>query len=113
MQIGYTEIAEPLDCTPLYTDLPGGVCPCPHWGYIFEGSITARYPNSDLDDETARAGEVYYFPAEHILIYDEPTKALEFNPPEELETVMTAVYKKLEELRGPANQQPLRPQPDV
>jgi hypothetical protein len=98
MQIGYATVPGPVDCTPLYTDLPGGVCPCPHWGYIFEGAITARYPNSEHEEETAQAGDVYYFPAGHVLIYKEPTKALEFNPPEELETVMTAVYKKIREL---------------
>jgi len=103
MQIGYTTVPGPTDCTPLYADLPGGVCICRHWGYVFEGVITARYPNGEHEDETARAGEVYYFPAGHVLIYEEPTKALEFNPPEELETLMTAIYKKMRELGLAAN----------
>jgi hypothetical protein len=30
--------------------------------------------------------------------YDEPTRALEVNPPEELEAVMKAVYRKMREL---------------
>jgi len=98
MQIGYTSVSERRDCTPLYADLPGGVCICRHWGYVFEGAITARYPNGEYEDETARAGEVYYFPAGHVLIYEEPTKALEFNTPEELEELMTAIYKKMREL---------------
>lgn len=102
MQIGYATVERPVDCTPLYGDLLGGVCNCPHWGYLFEGALTARYPNGEYEDETARAGEVYYFPAGHVLIYEAPTKALEFNPPEELETLMTAVYKKMRELRGAA-----------
>jgi hypothetical protein len=98
LQIGYSTVRGPTDCTPLYADLPGGVCNCRHWGYIFEGALTARYPNGEHEDETARAGDVYYFPAGHVLIYEEPTKALEFNPPEELETLMTAIYKKMREL---------------
>jgi len=102
MQIGYATVGSPVNCTPLYADLPGGVCNCPHWGYLFEGALTARYPNGEYEDETARAGEVYYFPAGHVLIYEEATKALEFNPPEELETLMTAVYKKMRELHGAA-----------
>jgi hypothetical protein len=104
MQIGYASVGRAVDCTPLYADLPGGVCNCPHWGYIFEGALTARYPSGEYEDETARAGEVYYFPAGHVLIYEAPTKALEFNPPAELETLMTAVYKKMRALRGAEKQ---------
>ena len=65
--------------------------------------MTARYPNGEHEDETARAGDVYYFPPGHVLIYEAPTKALEFNPPEELETLMTAVYKRMRELGLAAN----------
>ena len=98
LQIGYTTVPTAVDCTPLYADMPGGVCNCPHWGYIFEGALTAHYPNGEHEDDTARAGDVYYFPAGHVLIYEEATKALEFNPPEELEVLMEAVYKKMREL---------------
>jgi hypothetical protein len=41
---------------------------------------------------------VYYFPPGHVLQYLEPTKALEFNPPAELEVLMEAVYAKMREL---------------
>ena len=82
MEVGYTTTG-PLDCTELYQagGLPGGVCCCPHYGYIFAGSIRATYPNTDQPDEVATAGEVYFFPAGHVLIYPEPTTALELNPP--------------------------------
>lgn len=39
LQIGLAAVSAAVDCTALYADLPG-VCPCPHWGYIFEGAIT-------------------------------------------------------------------------
>jgi len=98
MQIGLATVPVAIDCSVLYEDLPGAVCPCPHWGYVLEGAVTARYPGGEHADETARAGEVYYFPAGHVLAYEEPTKCLEMNPPEELETVMKAVYRKMREL---------------
>jgi len=92
MEVGYTTTG-PLDCTELYQlgGLPGGVCTCPHYGYIFEGSIRATYPNTDWVDEEASAGEVYFFPAGHILIYPEPTKALELNPAFALQQCMDAM----------------------
>jgi hypothetical protein len=94
MEVGYTSTG-PLDCTQLYQGggLPGGVCPCPHYGYIFEGSIRATYPNTDRPDETATVGEVYFFPAGHVLIYPEPTRALELNPAFALQECMDAMAR--------------------
>ena len=94
MEVGYTT-AGPLDCTQLYQigGLPGGVCTCPHYGYIFEGSIRATYPNTDWADEVATAGEVYFFPAGHILIYPEATRALELNPAFALQQCMEAMLR--------------------
>jgi hypothetical protein len=60
--------------------MPGGVCACPHYGYIVEGTIRAVYPNTGAPDEVAIGGEVYFFPAGHVLIYEEATKVLELNP---------------------------------
>lgn len=94
MEVGYTT-TEPLDCTQLYRlgGLPGGVCACPHYGYIFEGSIRATYPNTDWPDEVATAGEVYFFPAGHVLVYPEPTRALELNPAFALQQCMDAIQR--------------------
>src|SRR3546814_3535365 len=35
MEIGFTWTTGPRDYTPLYAVLPGGVCPCDHYGYVF------------------------------------------------------------------------------
>jgi hypothetical protein len=45
MEVGYTTTG-PQDCTQLYQvgGLPGGVCTCPHYGYIFEGPSTRPIP---------------------------------------------------------------------
>ena len=34
--MGYT-VMPPGDHTALYRGLPGGVCPCPHYGYLSKG----------------------------------------------------------------------------
>ncbi|MBH0776593.1 hypothetical protein IT779_09885 [Nocardia sp. NEAU-351] len=95
MEIGYTTTAGPRDCTELYkvAGLPGGVCPCPHYGYIFSGTIRATYPGADMPDESAVAGEAYFFPAGHILIYEEATAALELNPAFALTQCMDAIER--------------------
>ena len=105
MEVGYTTAA-PIDCTAIYKagGLPGGVCPCPHYGFVFEGSIRAVYPNTDRTDELASAGEAYFFPAGHVLIYPEPTKALELNPAFALQQCMDAMQRAAD--RFPAPQPP-------
>lgn len=95
MEVGFTTVDAPLDCTELYRQggMPGGVCTCPHYGYIFTGGIRATYPNTNLPDEVAVAGEVYFFPAGHVLIYDEPTSALELNPAFALQQCMDVMER--------------------
>ena len=95
LEVGYTATEGARDCTDLYrlAGLPGGVCMCPHYGYVLEGAVTANYPNTDRPDETAGPGEVYFFPAGHILKYTEATKHLEFNPAYALQQLMDAIQR--------------------
>jgi hypothetical protein len=108
MEVGFTTVDGPRDCTQLYVDggMPGGVCPCPHYGYIFEGALRATYPGTDLPDETAVAGEAYFFPAGHILIYEAATKALELNPAFALGQCMDAMQRAADRYIAVAAEKP-------
>ena len=90
MEIGYTTTGVG-DHTVIYQGLPGGVCQCPHYGYVFSGRIRCRYPDSDWPDEVAGSGDAYFFRAGHVLIYEEETEALELNPAAALQTLMDHV----------------------
>ena len=92
LEVGFTT-AGPLDCTPVCAGLPGDVCPCPHWGYVFTGRFRATYPGTDKPEEVAEAGDAYYFEAGHVLIYDEPSEVLEINPPAELAVMMDHIER--------------------
>jgi hypothetical protein len=87
MEVGYT-VTAPGDHTELYKGLPGGVCPCPHYGYMFAGRLRCHYPQSDWPDEVAEAGEVYFFRPGHVLIYEAPSEVLELNPAAALGVLM-------------------------
>ena len=50
---------------PVLVGLPNDRCPSPHWGIILEGSI--RVQHADGTEETAGAGEVYYWPPGHTV----------------------------------------------
>jgi hypothetical protein len=87
LEVGYTT-TDPIDCTPVYAGLPGGVCPCPHYGYVFAGRLRCVYVGTDWPEEVAEAGDVYFFQPGHVLIYDEPSEVLEFNPASTLKLLM-------------------------
>ena len=57
LEVGYTT-AGPLDCTPVYAGLPGGVCPCPHYGFVFGGRLRCTYPGTDRPEEVATEAPV-------------------------------------------------------
>jgi len=90
MEVGYTTTG-PGSAAATYAALPGGVCLCPHYGYIFKGRLRCTYPGSDWPDEVAETGDVYFFRAGHHLIYEEETEALELNPADALEVLMDHV----------------------
>jgi hypothetical protein len=88
LEVGHTIVTEPLDCTELYATLPGGVCMCPHYGYMFSGRLRCVYPDSDWPDEVAETGDAYFFRAGHVLIYEAPSEVLELNPAAALNVLM-------------------------
>jgi hypothetical protein len=92
LEVGYTQ-TDAGDHTLLYQGLPGDVCPCPHYGYMFKGRLRCRYPGSDWPDEVAAEGDVYFFRAGHVLIYEEPSEVLELNPASALQYMMDHIEK--------------------
>ena len=53
LEVGYTSVASPTDVRAVYEGLPGRVCPCPHYGYVFSGRLRCVYPDSDYADATS------------------------------------------------------------
>ena len=90
LEIGYT-VTEPGDHSPIYQGMPGALCPCPHYGYVFQGRLRCHYPDSDWPDEVAETGEVFFFQTGHVLIYEEPSEVLELNPAAALQLLMDHV----------------------
>lgn len=75
-----------VDFTPLFVGLPGGMCQCPHWGVVLEGSIHLRF--ADGTEEVVNAGEAYYWPAGHTGWTDEGVVFYEVSPAAELQPVL-------------------------
>jgi hypothetical protein len=77
MNAAITRIPAGGDLAALLRGLPGGRCPCPHWGYVIAGRFAVRYPDHE---ETIAAGEAYYLPPGHLPDYLEDTEVFEVSP---------------------------------
>lgn len=83
------------DLTPLLSQLPGGDCPVPHWGYVIEGSVTVHY--RDGLEETYEAGEVFHMPPHHDRVRtDSGVLMAEFSPATEARELFDHVAAVME-----------------
>jgi len=78
MAVRHASVPAGTDFAPVLVGLPGDRCPSPHWGIILEGSIHIEH--ADGSRETARAGELYHWPAGHTAWTDEAVVFVEFGP---------------------------------
>ena len=78
MAIRHARVPAGTDMAPVLQGLPNDRCPSPHWGIVLDGSI--RLIHADGTEETAKAGEVYHWPAGHTAVADEDVVFLEVGP---------------------------------
>jgi len=84
--VGYIEVLEPKDLSPIFEGLPGNMCISQHWGYVIDGSMRITF--KDQPEELIRAGDVFYIPAHHSGIVDDHVKIVTFSPDNEFEQLM-------------------------
>lgn len=78
MAIRHVTIPAGTDFGPVLQGLPDDRCPSPHWGIMLGGTL--HVDHADGTRETARAGEIFHFPAGHTGHSDEGAMFLEVGP---------------------------------
>ena len=91
--VNFVTIRQTHDLAPMLAALPGGNCSCPHWGYVFEGKITVRYPDHE---ETFEAGDAYYMPPGHAPAAEAGTRLLQISPAAQLADVDRAIAQAMQ-----------------
>jgi Cupin domain len=81
------------DLAPMLSTLPGGSCPCPHWGYLLKGRMIVRY---DDHEEVIEAGDAFYMPPGHAPEAEEGTEIVQFSPAAQLTAVVEALKAGLQ-----------------
>jgi hypothetical protein len=94
MAISHTRISRGFDLDALLRGLPDDLCPCPHWGYVFQGRMLLRY--ADGSEEEIKAGDVYYARAGHTAVIEEDTVSVDLSPVGPWRQVMQHMATKMQ-----------------
>jgi hypothetical protein len=86
--VNFVTIRQSHDLAPMLKGLPGGNCPCPHWGYLISGRMIVRY---DDHEEAIEAGDAFYMPPGHAPEAEEGTQIVQFSPAAQLAEVVAAM----------------------
>jgi hypothetical protein len=92
--VSFVTIRQSHDLGPMLAALPGGNCPCPHWGYVLKGRLTVRYRDRE---ETVEAGEAFYMSPGHAPSAEAGTELVQFSPAQQLTATTDAIKKAMAE----------------
>ena len=77
----YFTLSAGVDTTPLFHGLEGDLCQCPHWGFVIRGQLTTT--DAAGEQETAKANDLFHWPAGHNVRVDEDAEIVMFSPQRE------------------------------
>jgi hypothetical protein len=95
--VTFVTIRQDADLAPMLKGLPDDRCQCPHWGYVFSGTLTWRYADHV---EVCEAGDAYYAPPGHTPSATTGSEFLQISPTAELRAVEAAVTKNMQAMLG-------------
>ena len=94
--VNFVTIREASDLAPMLKGLPDDRCHCPHWGYVFSGSLTFTFPDRE---ETYSAGDAFFAPAGHTPRAEAGTEFLQFSPSEELQVSLATIKANMQAMQ--------------
>jgi hypothetical protein len=90
----YFSLSAGVDTTPLFEGLEGGMCQCPHWGFVLRGQITTTA--ADGTQETVRTDDLFYWPPGHNVRVDADAEIVMFSPEREHSRVIGHMIGKVQ-----------------
>lgn len=97
----YFTLAEGVDTAPLFQDLKGGVCDCPHWGFVLRGQLTVT--DAKGGSETVKSNDLFYWPPGHNVRVDRDAEIVMFSPQREHSRVLDHMIAKVSEAQSRAS----------
>jgi hypothetical protein len=90
----YFSLAGGVDTTPLFEGLEGGLCHCPHWGYVLRGRLTTT--NAAGIEESVAEGDLFYWPPGHNVRVEADAEIVMFSPEREHSRVIEHMIEKVQ-----------------
>jgi hypothetical protein len=90
----YFSLAAGVDTSPLFDGLEGGLCHCPHWGFVLSGQITTTDANGAC--EAVNANDLFYWPPGHNVRVDSDAEIVMFSPQREHTHVIEHMIEKVQ-----------------
>jgi len=94
--VNFVTIREASDLAPMLKGLPDDRCQCPHWGYVFSGSLTFTFADRE---EAYHAGDAFFAPPGHTPRAEAGTEFLQFSPSEELEVSTSTIKANMQAMQ--------------
>ena len=86
--VQFVTINQSHDLAPMLAGLPGGKCPCPHWGVVTKGRVIVRYADHQ---EVLEAGDAFFMAPGHAPEAEAGTELVQFSPADQLAEVEAAI----------------------
>ncbi|MFN2569546.1 MAG: hypothetical protein ABR564_08100 [Candidatus Dormibacteria bacterium] len=95
--INFVTFRQEMDHAPLFRGLPDDRCQCPHWGYVFKGTMTFRFADHE---EVFEPGDAFYVPPGHSPVASAGCEYVQFSPKEELRVVSETIMKNMQPMQN-------------
>jgi hypothetical protein len=95
--VNFVSILKDHDLAPMLSGLPGGRCPCPHWGYVLKGRMIVRYADHE---EVCEAGDAFYMAPGHAPEAEAGSEFIQFSPSDQLQVVEAAIVTYMQQMQG-------------
>ncbi|MBG0831410.1 hypothetical protein HS041_27055 [Planomonospora sp. ID67723] len=92
MTVAFARLPKGTDLAPAVKGLPGDLCQCPHWGYLFKGRLKMRTKHGD---EIYEAGQAFYWAPGHAPEALEDCEYMDFSPTKEFNEVIDHVKSQM------------------
>lgn len=88
MSVSFISLKAGTDLSPALVGLAGDLCPCPHWGYMLEGTLGMHTPDGDQE---YRAGHAFYWAPGHAPFAVTDCRYVDFSPTHDFAEVIAHI----------------------
>jgi hypothetical protein len=88
MTVSFISLKAGTDLGPALVGLADDLCPCPHWGYMLEGTLGMHTPDGDRE---YHAGHAFYWAPGHAPFALSDCRYVDFSPTHDFAEVIAHI----------------------